>query len=205
MDSGYPASEPISNPNPDLRWEEKHETNLGLDFALFKSRISGTLDFYLRRTNGLLYNYSVPTPPNLFGTTQANVGIMENKGIELLINAAPYQSSTLVWNTSINGSTNANKLVSLSNDLYKTTNDFFYAGGTGEPVQTFTHRVKVGEAIGNFYGYKVIDVTDDGRWVYEDKDGKPTTEKGERPTRRCWATVCPSTTWRSTTAYATKT
>lgn len=173
-----PSLQPVSNPNPDLRWEEKHETNLGLDFALFKSRISGTLDFYLRRTNGLLYNYSVPTPPNLFGTTQANVGIMENKGIELLINAVPYQSSNLVWNTSINGSTNANKLVSLSNDLYKTTNDFFYAGGTGEPVQTFTHRVKVGEAIGNFYGYKVIDVTDDGRWVYEDKDGKPTTEKG---------------------------
>ena len=173
-----PSLQPVSNPNPDLRWEEKHETNIGLDFSLFNSRISGTIDFYQRRTNGLLYSYSVPTPPNLFPTTQANVGIMENKGIELLINATAYQSKNFVWNTSVNGSTNANKLVSLSNDLYQTTNDFFYAGGTGEPIQTFTHRVKVGEPIGNFYGYKVVDVTDDGRWLYEDNEGKVTTTKG---------------------------
>jgi TonB-linked SusC/RagA family outer membrane protein len=65
---------PISNPNPSLRWEEKQEINLGLDYSFFKGRISGTVDVYRRRTNGLLYDYQVPSPPNLFPTTTANVG-----------------------------------------------------------------------------------------------------------------------------------
>lgn len=169
---------PINNPNPYLRWEEKHETNVGIDFSFLKSRVSGSLDFYNRRTNGLIYDYPVPTPPNLYPFTTANVGVMENKGIEVMVNVAVVRSKDFDWNASFNYSTNANKLVSLSNDQYKTTNDFFTTGYTGEPIQTYTHRVQVGEKIGNFYGYKVVDVTDDGKWIYETKTGERSTDKG---------------------------
>ncbi|MFA9390745.1 MAG: SusC/RagA family TonB-linked outer membrane protein [Prolixibacteraceae bacterium] len=162
---------PTRNPNPYLRWEEKQETNIGVDFSLLSSRISGNIDYYNRTINGLLYDYQVPTPPNLVNTTRANVGKMENKGLEAMLNFVPVRNSDLEWNSSFNFSTNANKLISLSNDLYEATSEYFTTGGTGEPIQTFTHRVDVGDKIGNFYGFKVIDIDEDGKWIYEDKEG----------------------------------
>lgn len=168
---------PSQNPNPNLKWEEKHETNFGLDFTMLKGKVSGSVDYYIRNINGLLYDYQVPSPPNLYPTTRANVGKMQNKGLEIMLNYQPIQTKTFVWNTSVNFSTNTNKLVDLSNDLYKLTNNYFTTGGTGEPIQTFTHIVEVGKNIGNFYGFKVIDVTSDGKWIYEGKDGKPVEYK----------------------------
>lgn len=164
---------PSQNPNPNLKWEEKHETNIGLDFSMLKGKISGSVDYYVRNINGLLYDFQVPSPPNLFPSTRANVGKMQNKGVEVILNYTPIQTRTFVWNTSVNFSTNSNKLISLSNDLYKLTNNYFTSGGTGEPIQTFTHLVEVGQNVGDFYGFKVIDISDDGKWIYEGKDGKP--------------------------------
>jgi TonB-linked SusC/RagA family outer membrane protein len=164
---------PTSNPNPNLRWEQKAELNIGLDFSLYKGRIAGSLDAYRRKVNGLLYEYPVPTPPNLFGTTWANVGVMENKGVEAIVNVIPVISKNFEWSSSINFSTNSNKLISLSNQEYKTTTPYFNTGYTGEPIQTYTHRVEVGRAIGEFYGFKVIGVDDAGKWIYQGKDGKP--------------------------------
>lgn len=168
-----PQLVPVSNPNPNIRWEEKAETNLGLDFSLFKGKITGSFDAYSRKVSGLLYEYPVPTPPNLFGTTWANVGVMKNEGIEASVTGIPVSTKNFEWTTNVNFSTNSNKLVSLSNDIYKTTNDYFNTGYTGDPIQTYTHRVKVGRPIGEFYGYKVIDVDDAGKWVYQGEDGKP--------------------------------
>lgn len=168
-----PQLVPTSNPNPNIRWEEKTELNVGLDFALYNSRINGSFDMYRRRVNGLLYEFQVPTPPNLFGTTWANVGVMENKGVEAIVNIIPVTSKNFEWMTSLNFSTNSNKLVSLSNQEYKTTTPFFNTGHTGEPIQTYTHRIEVGRAIGEFYGFKVVDVDEAGRWIYQDKNGKP--------------------------------
>ncbi len=174
-----PSLRPISNPNPFLKWEVKNETNAGVDFSIFKGKVSGSLDYYYRRTNGLLYDYPVPSPPNLYTFTKANVGVMENKGVEIIINTTPITRKNFTWNSSINYSTNKNTLVSLSNDLYQTTNDFINVGFTGSPVQTYTHRVEVGKPIGNFYGYKVVDINADGTWVYEDQDGKTSNTKVE--------------------------
>ena len=75
-------------------------------------------------------------------TTWANVGVMENNGVEAIVNVMPVASKNFEWSTSVNFSTNTNKLVSLSNDEYKTTNPFFNTGGTGEPIQTYTHQGK---------------------------------------------------------------
>jgi hypothetical protein len=96
---------------------------------------------------------------------------MENKGLEIFLTVVPVRKDDFEWTSSFNFSTNSNKLVSLSNDLDKTTNDYFTAGETGEPIQTHTHLVRVGERIGDFHGFKVVDVGEDGKWIYEDADG----------------------------------
>ncbi|WP_286856544.1 SusC/RagA family TonB-linked outer membrane protein [Sphingobacterium sp. UBA7625] len=161
---------PTSNPNPNIRWEEKRESNFGLDFSLLKGLVSGNIDYYIRDIKGLLYDYQVPSPPNLVTTTRANVGTMRNNGIEVLLNIAPVRKPNFEWNTSLLFSTNTNKLKSLSNELYQTTNDYFTTGGTGEPIQTFTNIVYIGQQIGDFYGFKVVDIDDSGKWIYEGAD-----------------------------------
>lgn len=164
---------PSQNPNPNLRWEEKKETNLGLDFSMLKGRISGSIDYYIRNIHGLFWEYQVPSPPNLYTSTIANVGVMQNKGVEVLLNFIPVQTKDFEWNTSVNYATNTNKLVKLSDDLYKLNTNYFTEGAAGIPIQTHTHLVEIGKQIGNFHGYKVTDVTEDGKWIYEGRDGKP--------------------------------
>lgn len=164
--------EPNRNPNPDLKWEKKEEINVGIDFGLFAGRINGTIDVYRRRTNDMLWNYQVPTPPYLYSSITSNVGVMDNHGLEALIQGTPVATTTFNWTTGITYSTNSNKLVSLSNEQFQTTNDFFYTGHTGEPIQQTTHIVKIGDKIGNFYGWKSVDITDDGIWIVENAAGE---------------------------------
>lgn len=161
---------PSRNANPDLRWEKKDEINLGMDFALFANRLYGSLDVYERNTRDMLYNYDVPSPPFPVGSIQANVGHMRNRGIEAILSYDVFRSSNLSWTTSINGSTNSNLLVSLSDEVY-VANECFTAGGTGEPIQQSTHRVCVGEPIGNFYGYESVDIDENGEWIVLDSAG----------------------------------
>lgn len=169
---------PARNANPDLRWEKKEEFNIGLDFDLFGGRVGGALDYYSRKTKDALWNYDVPVPPYLYGSIMANVGVIQNKGFEALINVVPVQTQNFEWNANLTYSTNSNKLVSLSNDQFQTTNDFFYAGYTGEPIQIETHRLEIGDEIGNFYGLRSVDITDDGIWLIETPAGDiiPATE-----------------------------
>ena len=172
---------PGRNPNPDLRWETKEEFNAGVDLTILKNKVSVSLDVYKRTTRDMLYNYNVPVPPYLSPVILANAGTMENKGVELLVNYNAIQNKNFSWQTSANFSTNANKLVSLSSDQFSTTATFFTAGGTGEPVQDFTHRIDLGGPIGNFYGYKSVDISDNGLWIIEGADGKPKPYAQARP------------------------
>ena len=75
---------PASNANPDLGWEKKAEWNAGLDFSLFRNRLSGTIDYYYRLTYDLLYTYTVPTPPYVYDEMFTNVGEVSNTGIEVM-------------------------------------------------------------------------------------------------------------------------
>ena len=163
---------PASNPNPDLRWEEKKETNLGVDWAIKGGRLSGSIDVYKRKVDGLLYEYNVPVPPNLFPTIRANGGTMQNKGLEVLVTGVPVQTKDFQWTTTGTYSTNSNKLESLDG-RYKSQSDFFLAGGVNyEGMTTQSHKVQVGHAIGNFYGFKVVDVDAQGKWIYLNKNGQ---------------------------------
>ncbi|MFP9100210.1 SusC/RagA family TonB-linked outer membrane protein [Flavobacterium sp. RHBU_24] len=164
---------PASNPNPDLKWEEKRETNIGVDWSSLGGRISGSIDAYSRNVVGLLYRYTVPTPPNLFNTTVANGGNMVNRGVEVLINATPVETTDFTWSTTVTYSVNDNQLKSLNGSVFKTDFDYFDTGWTPYEGQgTSSHRAQVGQPIGNFYGFKVVDVDAGGKWIYEDRNGE---------------------------------
>ncbi len=172
---------PNSNPNPDLRWEKKLEWNLGIDFALFNNRVSGSIDAYQRDTKDMLYNFSVPVPPYLNSTLLWNAGAIRNKGIEVLINVVPVQTKNFDWSSNVTFSFNSNKLLSLNGPPNSSAVDFFAAGATGEPIQEATHRNYVGEPIGGFYGYKTIDIAPDSTWIIEGADGKPKPLRNSTP------------------------
>ena len=176
-----PVIQPQSNPNPDLKWEKKEELNIGLDFALLQSRLGGSVDVYKRTTKDMLWNYNVPTPPYLFNTILANAGTMENKGIEVQIYFIPIQKKNFNWKSTINISSNKNILVSLSNDKFINKSGYFYTGYTGEPIQSSTHKIEEGGAIGNFWGYKSIGVDNDGYWIIEGQDGQPKSIHDAQP------------------------
>lgn len=167
------AINPTNNANPDLRWERKEEVNIGVDYGFLNGRISGSLDMYRRTTRDLIANFPVPTPPYLYSTITANAASMENKGIEIQVNAVPLQTPSFRWTTSANFSTNSNKILSLSNDKFALASGYFDTGNTGEPIQQSTHRVQVGQPIGNFWGFKTIDIDETGHWIIEGKDGEP--------------------------------
>ncbi len=164
---------PSSNANPDLKWEKKSELNFGLEVGLLNDRVSTTIDFYKRTTKDLLWDYTVATPPYLYNTVLANAGEMQNNGVEIGIKAVPVQRPGLRWHTDINGSTNRNKIISLSSDQYHLSGGYFDTGSTGEPIQSTTHRVEEGKKIGNYYGFNSVDVDGEGYWIIEGEDGNP--------------------------------
>ena len=165
------ALQPTQNSNDKLKWEEKHEYDIGADFSILNYRLNVSVDWYYRLIKGLLYDYSVPSPPNLYTTTRANVGEMSNNGLEIMVNAIPVQTKNFKWETTITFSTNSNKLKSLSNDLYQTSSDYFMTGWIEEPIKTESHIVRIGHKVGDIYGFKVVDVDESGKWIYLDKNG----------------------------------
>lgn len=165
------ALQPTQNSNDKLKWEEKHEYDIGADFSVLNYRLNVSIDWYYRLIKGLLYDYSVPSPPNLYTTTRANVGEMSNNGLEIMVNAIPVRTKDFKWETTITFSTNSNKLKSLSNDLYQTSSDYFMTGWIEEPIKTESHIVRIGHKVGDIYGFKVVDVDESGKWIYLDKNG----------------------------------
>jgi len=165
------------NANPNLHWEKKLESNFGLDFSVLDNRINGSVDLYQRDTKDGFFYYAVPSPPNQTTTLLANVCRIRNRGIEILINAIPVKTRDFQWSTNLTYSCNQNKLLSIQNDKFKLTNDFQDTGYTGEPIQSSTHRLKEGWAIGNFYGLKSVGLNSAGKWLIErynyDVNGKP--------------------------------
>jgi len=168
--SWTPSLAVSQNPNPDLKWEKTKEWNFGMDWEALDGRLRGSVDYYIKKTVDLLYDYSVPVPPNLYNYTTANVGSMRNTGIEVMVNAIPVKTRNFEWNTTLTLSHNKNKLLSLSNDLYETDN-FMEVGGLGEPISVTTHCMEVGHSLGDFWGLKSVGVSENGVVLVEVSDG----------------------------------
>ncbi len=196
--------DPSINPNPDLRWEKKEEVNFGLDFGLLTNRISGSIDLYKRTTKDLLFDYPVSTPPYLLSTLRANAATMENKGIEIQLNAALVQTKDFLWNSSVSFSYNKNQLVSLNDKNFSIASGYFDTGASGEPIQANFTRVQIGQPIGNFWGFKTVDIDATGHWIIEGKDGKPKPINDQQADdKKVLGNGTPKTylSWNNTVAY----
>lgn len=156
------------NANPDLKWEQNAELNVGLDFGLFSNRIQGSIEYYNKTTYDLLAEYSVPVPPNPVSRTFANVGVINNRGVELNLQAYVLNKNNLKWRTVFNFSRNRQKVLKLSNDKYKWHE--MHVGwivGRGLVGQdNWTQIIKEGYELGTFYLPVFAGFSQDGYFLF---------------------------------------
>ncbi|AUD04812.1 SusC/RagA family TonB-linked outer membrane protein [Spirosoma pollinicola] len=170
--TSYQVWGPSQNTNYDLRWEKAINFNVGVDFDLFKnSRLTGSLNYYVRTNKDLLGNYSVSNPPNVQGTTFANVGTMQNSGLEIQLNAGVINNKDFSYNLTFAGATNNNKFVSFSSEAYQgqTYIDVVGMPAPGSPGNA--QRLQENTRIGSFYMLKSAGVDETGALLVYNKSG----------------------------------
>lgn len=163
--NGLGALVPTQMANQDLRWEKSNQTDIGLDFGFLDNRISGEIDYYNRNTDDLIYN--VPVPGNTgFTNKMVNIGAMNNRGFEFVLNTDNVRSSNFKWSSSLNLAFNKNKITKLDGD------QTLIPGNDGR----YMNSLIVGQPIGVFYGPKFAGADPaNGDALYYLQDGKTTT------------------------------
>lgn len=155
-DAYGPSYGPISNPNPDLKWETKAEIDFGFDFAMLNNKLTGTFDYYTRTTRDMILPVNVPVPPNQFGQTEVNIGELKNSGVELALNYNAVNSGKFKWTVGGNVGTYKTEVVSLKNDTYAfAETGVLYRASMGSPGQSAVQlvRVKEGSPLGDIWGH----------------------------------------------------
>lgn len=138
-----------------LKWEETTTWNVGVDYGFLNNRLTGSLDFYYRKTKDLLNKVAVPGGFNYNNELLTNVGTLVNKGVELTLTARPIVSNTWNWELNYNVSYNKNKIEKLTiNDdpNYEGVIHGGIDGGTGSNIMIH----QVGKPFNSFYVYKQI-------------------------------------------------
>lgn len=169
----------IRNANPDLKWEVKRTFNVGLDAGFFQNRLILAADYYHAKTSDMLYLYDVSVPPFAYNKLLANLGSMENSGVELGLGITPLQKKDMELNINVNVAFQKNKLLSLSgmyNGQYMSApqytpiaslNGAGFHGGNNHIVYQI-----VGESLGVFYLPHCTGLVEqaDGSYRYEVAD-----------------------------------
>ncbi|TDQ10040.1 SusC/RagA family TonB-linked outer membrane protein [Pedobacter metabolipauper] len=162
---------PNRNPNPNLKWEKKQETNIGIDFTVLNNKLSGSIDVYNRKTKDLLDTYTSPQPPFIQSSIYTNVGTISAKGIELALSYDAINTGKFRWNIDFVGSTTKNKLDSYSDDEYKrdlkTFGDIGGFGALGQAIRTYE-----GRNLGEFWGKRFAGFTPDGKWTFYNRNNE---------------------------------
>ncbi|MDX2306497.1 MAG: TonB-dependent receptor [Microscillaceae bacterium] len=133
---GVPGQAPTQIENQNLKWETTAQTDIGLEFGLFNGRLTGELDYYIKKTSDLLLNVNIPGTTG-FRTAIANVGKLENKGVEIVLNSQNFVGE-FTWSTSLNLAHNKNEVTDLDgqqlgdNDLNRAIE--------GQPIGVFFGR-----------------------------------------------------------------
>ena len=157
---GYASS---TIPNPDLKWEANKTFNFGLDFGFLEQRITISPEFYINRSSNLLLNAQVPLSSG-YGSMIINAGETKNMGVDLTINTNNITTKDFNWTTQLTLSHNKNTVEALTGESVQ-----YYEAQFGHNQST--HRLAVGEPIGQFYGY----VTE-GLYQVADFDYNETTQ-----------------------------
>ena len=172
------------NDNPDLRWEVKRMFDVGLDLGMFNDRLTANIDYYYSKTSDMLYDYDVPVPPFAFNKLLANLGEMENTGVEVAVTGVPLQTKDMELTISANFAWQKNKLLSLSGTYMGQNlsakeymnlggiNGAGFVGGNNQVIYQI-----VGQPVGVFYLPKcdgLIDEAGNGKYKYHilDIDGE---------------------------------
>ncbi|WP_207436356.1 SusC/RagA family TonB-linked outer membrane protein [Sabulibacter ruber] len=141
--------------DPNIKWEETTTYNAGIDFGLWNNRITGTIDYYHKKTKDLLATIPPAAGTNLTNTLYTNVGSLENKGLEFGVNVKAITKPDFTWDFSFNATFNRNEITNLS----KTQDTASVgqpvggvAGGTGNTVQIHT----VGYPTFSYYLFKQV-------------------------------------------------
>lgn len=150
----YPGTTVNSIANPDLRWEQTDQTDIGLDLGFLNNKLTLSVDWYKRASSGLLVSIPLPASAGIGNTgvipfKTINAADAENKGVEFIISYRDAISRSVTYNVSFNGAINNNKVTSLGSEFAAP----IQAGAFGQ-LSTFTYTAK-GSAIGAFYGYRM--------------------------------------------------
>jgi TonB-linked SusC/RagA family outer membrane protein len=162
---------PVQLGNPDLKWEETTQINVGIDFGLLDSKIYGNIDYYIKTTDNLLQNFPIPISSGL-SSIVTNAGSIENKGIEITLGADIINNADFNWNSSINWS--ANK--SLVKSLGAGGSDIFGPNIAANIVSFPPTILREGEPFGLFWGQRAIGLqplgnANEGALMLEDING----------------------------------
>lgn len=158
---GQSGIAPSQIPNPGLTWETTRQFNIGFDYGVLNNRITGEFDYYIKNTEDLLLSVQIPGTSG-FLTSLQNVGKLENKGVEFVINTFNV-TGVFTWNSSFNISFNRNKITDLDGQVL--------TGGLGY------NRALEGQPIGVFYGREYAGVdreTGSALFNVYDEDGNLT-------------------------------
>lgn len=162
---------PSRNFTSDLRWETTEQWNIGLDLAMFNSRLRMTADYYIKNTRNLLNNVPMALSTGFTSSIQ-NIGKMRNKGFELTIDYDAIRNKDMFWTVSGNISANRNKVVKLygGTDIHGSNYPYVNIGGS------YVNLIREGEPLGVFYTYKEDGYDENGHIKYVDfnEDGKIT-------------------------------
>jgi outer membrane receptor protein involved in Fe transport len=159
-----PTWGPANNPNPNLHWEKQISYNLGVDFVLFKSRLSGSLDAFIRQGSDVISNYDAPQPPFTHSTIFTNVASTSSKGVELTLDWNVVNRKEFTYNTNLVVSNSKTILDAFSNEIYqKGYMDMYGLPSPGNPG--YAQRLQDGSEIGTFWGHKYAGVDENGNML----------------------------------------
>ncbi len=149
---------PISNPNPNLRWETTNQTNVALDYGFSNNRFTGSLEYYVKNTHDLLLTVLVPQPA-VVSERLENIGKIRNKGVEFSMDAQILNRSNRNWLAGLVFSADRNTVVDLGGRDFIITGLMSGQGQSGAPSQ----RIIPGEPLGTFYGPQFVGVSATGQ------------------------------------------
>jgi TonB-linked SusC/RagA family outer membrane protein len=168
---------PVRNDNPGLKWESTSTTNIGLDFGLLNNRLTGSVDYYIKKTSDLIYTYQVSTTQYFYPFFTTNVGRIKNSGIEVVLNAVPVKSQSFTWRTSFNVSHNKNIVESISSNEFAINNiQTAFLGGKGQSSLT-SQIIQPGYAVGTYNLWHYVGKNENGVSTYQKADGSITASQ----------------------------
>lgn len=153
------------NINPDLKWEEKKEFDVGLDFSLFGNRIYGKFDYYHRRVDDMLFEVPASMPPMVYPTIMKNVGTLTNTGWEAELSGNVFVGKKFNWTSTIRASHNTTRIKNLGDS------ESYLYGDAFPQSMGYASKIVNNARIGQFWLFKYAGLDANGKWLIYDKDG----------------------------------